>query len=64
MQTVGDVPEYMHWNRGLAALALGDLSTARTIAALPGTGRINSASLRFISKLKEEAYGQYTKLFK
>jgi hypothetical protein len=38
MRTAGMEPRWMHWNRGLAALAMGDLPTARTIAALPADG--------------------------
>jgi hypothetical protein len=38
METAHVEPERWHWARGLAALALGDLATARTIAALPETG--------------------------
>ncbi|MGS2617462.1 hypothetical protein ACVCAH_23490 [Micromonospora sp. LZ34] len=44
MQTAGLEPEWMHWTRGLAALALGDLRTARTIAALPETGPVDAES--------------------
>jgi hypothetical protein len=40
MDSAGQGPDWMHWTRGLAALALGDLSTARTIAALPRTGSL------------------------
>lgn len=40
MDSAGRGPDWMHWTRGLAALALGDLSTARTIAALPRTGSL------------------------
>ncbi|SDZ15067.1 hypothetical protein SAMN05444365_10636 [Micromonospora pattaloongensis] len=42
MRTAGLEPEWMHWTRGLAALALGDLPTARTIAALPETGPVEA----------------------
>lgn len=38
MQTAGMEPRWMHWDRGMAALAMGDLPTARTIAALPVDG--------------------------
>lgn len=38
METAGIEPEAWHWQRGLAALALGDAATARTIAALPESG--------------------------
>lgn len=40
MQTAHVEPERWHWERGLAALALGDLATARTIAALPERGQL------------------------
>jgi hypothetical protein len=40
MDSAGRGPDWMHWTRGLAALALGDLRTARTIAALPRTGSL------------------------
>lgn len=42
MQTAGREPAWVHWTRGLAALALGDLATARTIAALPAAGRLHT----------------------
>jgi hypothetical protein len=38
MPTAHVEPERWHWARGLAALALGDRATARTIAALPESG--------------------------
>lgn len=38
IQTANIDPERWHWERGLAALALGDFDTARFIAARPGTG--------------------------
>jgi hypothetical protein len=38
MRTEAAEPESWHWQRGLAALALGDLRTARTIAAVPESG--------------------------
>ena len=38
MPTADAEPELWHWERGLAALALGDLVTARGIAALPIAG--------------------------
>lgn len=38
MHTENIEPEYWHWQRGWAALALGDLRTARTIAAVPESG--------------------------
>jgi hypothetical protein len=38
MQTENVEPESWHWQRGWAALALGDLRTARTIAAVPESG--------------------------
>jgi hypothetical protein len=38
MRTENIEPESWHWQRGWAALALGDLRTARTIAAVPESG--------------------------
>jgi hypothetical protein len=38
MPTEGREPESWHWQRGWAALALGDLRTARTIAAVTESG--------------------------
>lgn len=41
MPTAHAEPPAWHWERGLAALALGDLATARTVAGLPERGALD-----------------------